>query len=292
MAIKTILVPIDSGTHIMPSLEAAFILGRYFHAHVEVLHIRPDPKAAVPLLGEGMSGAMIEEMINLAERENDQRSGDSKTAFEEICKAFGVSPNDSKPDPSSAGNELSCCWVEETGREEESIARHGRLNDVVVCGRPIEGSEYPSMATLNAALFETGHPVLVTPPKIADSFGKQVAIAWNGSAEASRAVRMGLPFLVAADKVSIVTAETDKTARETADDLAVYLAWHGVNADPVYFSPAGHGVGEAMLLECGKVGADMLVMGAYTHSRVRQFILGGVTSHVLSAATIPVLMSH
>ncbi len=292
MAIKTILVPIDGDENVKHALESAFTFAQTFEAHVEVLHVCMDPKTAVPLLGEGMSGAMIEEMISLSERENKQRSGAAKKVFDDVCQAYSVSPSDAKPNPKIGGNEFTCCWVEETGREEEAIARHGRLNDVTVCSRPLEGCDFPSMATLNAALFETGHPVLLTPPNVSKSFGKHVAIAWNGSAEAARAVRMGLPFLAAAEKVSIVTAETDKTARKTADDLAVYLAWHGVNADPVYFSPAGHGVGEAMLLECGKIGADMLVMGAYTHSRVRQLILGGVTSHVLDSATIPVLMSH
>jgi nucleotide-binding universal stress UspA family protein len=292
MAIKTVLAPVDGSAAAQTALQCAFSFAQGFNAHLEALHIRPDPKAAVPLLGEGMSGAMIEEMISLAERENNERAEAARKLFDEACKVFNVTPSNAKPDPTTAGKTLSVSWREETGREEECIARLGRLNDVVACGRPVEGSETPSVSTLNAALFETGHPVLLTPPNGATDFGRKVAIAWNGSAEASRAVRMGLPILVAAEKVSIVTAETDKTAADTAKDLADYLAWHGVNADPVFFSPAGHVVGEAMLLECGKVGADMLVMGAYTHSRVRQLILGGVTSHVLSAATIPVLMSH
>ena len=146
--------------------------------------------------------------------------------------------------------------------------------------------------TLNAALFETGRRVLVAPLLAPTSLGRNIAIAWNGSAEASRAVANAIPFLTRSEAVIILAAETDKTPHSTAGELATYLAWHSIAAEIGDFSPERPSVGEALLGEATSRGADLLVMGGYSHSRMRQLILGSVTRHVLTAAELPVLMAH
>jgi nucleotide-binding universal stress UspA family protein len=288
MTIRTILAPLDGGDRGRPAMELAFIVGRDFSAHVEVFHVRADPKAAVPLLGEGMSGAMIEEMIELAEKDAREKAETAKRLYDDFCRTYDV------PQAAAAGaaQALSARWHEEVGREDEAVAHRARVHDLVVVGRPVAGEDQPSVMTLNAALFESGRPVLVAPPQVPSTAGRRVAVAWNGSAEAARAVAAAMSFLARAEAVYVVSAESDEVGDQGARDVVDHLAWHGISAEAVTFSPAGHSVGEAMLLECGKLDCDLLAMGAYTHSRVRQMILGGVTSHVLENAELPVLMTH
>ncbi len=292
MSIRTILVPLDGSQEAMAALQAAVVIGRKFKSHMDVLHVKPDARTAVPLLGEGMSGAMIEEMITLAEQEGNERSQKAHDQFDEFCKTNKISVFDRETEEPGPAASVTAGWLEVTGREDEQVGRTARLADLIVVSRASDEGEFASGAVLNAALFESGRPVLLAPPKLKGRFGKTIAVAWNGSAESARAVSGALPFLKKAEKVYALTADTENTNQKVSNDLADFCAWHGIKAEPVGFSPAGHSVGEAVLMECEKLSADMLVMGAYTHSRMRQLILGGLTDHVLHNATIPVLMAH
>jgi len=292
MSIRTIIVPLDGSESSIAAMEAALAVGKTFGSHVEVLHVKPDARAAVPLLGEGMSGAMIEEMISLAEQEGSERSQKAQKLFTDFCNANSIHIYDRETETPGPAELITAGWLVVTGREDEQIGRTARLADLVVVARAPDGSEFTSGSVLNAALFESGRPVLLAPPEMPSEFGKTVAVAWNGSAESARAVSGALPFLKKAEKVYALTADTERTDQVVSNDLADFCAWHGIKAEAIGFSPAGHSVGEAVLMECEKLKADMLVMGAYTHSRMRQLILGGLTDHVLHNTTIPVLMAH
>lgn len=287
MAIKTILVPIDGTETSRSALDVAFMLGRDLTAHVDVLHVATDPKDAVPLLGEGMSAAIIEEMIQLAENEASERTARTEAMFDDARGRFDLAIQESPP----LGNACSTALIQSVGREDDLTAIKGRLADLVVVSRPTERTDTALAMTINAAIFETGRPVLVAPPQIPDAIGKKIAVSWNGSAEASRAVAAAMPLIVRSEGVVIMTAESDGTSSEVASKLATYFAWHGVNAESRIL-PGGSQVGEVLLEDCVVSGVDLLVMGAYTHSRMRQMILGGVTKHVLGCAELPVLMSH
>lgn len=287
MSIKNILVPLDGTETSRSALETAFILGRDLGSHVDVLHVATDPKDAVPLLGEGMSAAIIEEMIQLAESESTERTARAEAMFEDARGRYGLTISNDPP----VGESGSAQLIHAIGREDEMTAAKGRLSDLTVASRPTEQSEATLTMTINAALFETGRPVLVAPPETPDAIGTKVAVSWNGSAEAARAVSAAMPLIEKAESVVILTAENDSTASKVAPELARYFAWHGVTAETRTL-PGGSQVGEVLLEDCKVVGADLLVMGAYTHSRMRQLILGGVTKHVLSEAQLPVLMAH
>ncbi|MDH5749942.1 MAG: universal stress protein [Rhodospirillales bacterium] len=288
MSYKTILIPVDGTETSQSALEMAFSVAQTTSAHLDVLHVRSDPKDVVPLLGEGMSGAMIEEMFDLAEKEAVARAARARDSFEDLCGRYNI-PIANVPSP---GAEVTACWIEETGREDEITIRRGRLCDLIVMARHTKETDAASALTLNAALFETSRPVLVAPPASKPTFNGNLAIAWNGSAEAAHAVSSAMPFISKAELVTVLTAESDQTSLAIAPDLATYLAWHGVHAELRSFPAGAAQIGAALLKGCADVGASMLVMGAYTHSRMRQLILGGVTRHVLAEATIPVLMTH
>ena len=108
----------------------------------------------------------------------------------------------------------------------------------------------------------------------------------------ARAVAAAIPLIQRSEGVVILSADSDKTSSDIAPKLADYFNWHGVTAEIRSMKESGAQIGAALLAESAVVGADMLVMGAYTHSRMRQLILGGVTRHILAEATLPVLMAH
>ena len=287
MAIKSVLVPLDGTDAAKAAMETAFLVGRQLGAHVDVFHVRADPKHAVPLLGEGMSGAMIEEMIELAENEAEDRASKARQMFDEYCSRQSIAIVDRGP----GSGEVSASWIEETGREDEAMARRGRVSDIIAVGRPTPDSDVPSTMTLNAALFETGRAVLVAPPEAPSVLGKRISIARNASAEAARAVAGAKPFITEAEQVTVLVVETPGTPVSSAEDLVAYLAWHGVEATARVVVPGDRSPRAALLQECGEAG-DMLVMGAYTKGRVRQMLLGGFTRHVLAEAAIPMVMAR
>lgn len=284
---KTILVPVGDPACAAAPLEAAFALAATFGAHVVGLHVRTDPTSAVPLVGEGMSGAMVEEMMNVAEKQAAERAAKARALFDDAVARHGAAMVSAPP---TAG--VSAQWEDVTGREEEAVAWRGRLSDLVVMGRPEEGAEMPSLLTLNAALMESGKPLLLAPPQVRATLGRRIAVAWNGSAEAGRAVAFALPMMKRAEAVTILSlAEDDRTVSAPAGELAAFLAWHGIAAQCTVVHAGPH-AGAVLLDQCRTGNADLLVMGAYTHSRLRQLILGGVTRHVLNHADLACLLCH
>lgn len=273
----------DSGR---TALDVALAMAKASGAHVQALHVRSDPTGAVPLVGEGISGAMVEEMISAAERQIDERAAAARRGFDQAVAAAGVPLSDR---PATIGP--SVAWIERTGREEDIAARLGRLADLIVLGQPRPDQDLPSMMTLNAALMESGRPILMVP-RAAVAPGRSVAVAWNGSAEAAGALHAALPLMAGAQSVAVLSAhEEGGPPGLSAHEACAALAWRGINA-ACRTLPAGGHVGATLLSEAAAAGADLLVMGAYTHSRLRQLILGGVTRHVLDHAALPVLMKH
>jgi nucleotide-binding universal stress UspA family protein len=286
---RTILACLSDADTASATLGLSFLVGREFAAHVEALHVRPDAASAVPLLGgEGVSGAVVEELLRAADRKAGERAVELRRQFDRLCASQQV-PMALKPEASC---QFSVCWHEEVDNEEEVVATRGRLADLVVMARPDSGKDLPSIMSLNAALMESGRPVLLAPPRAPDSVGGTIAVFWNGSAEASRAVALGMPFLERARRVIVLSATEEQAG--VPEELASYLAWHGITAEPRTFTAGGAGgqVGNGLLAQAASLGADLVVMGAYTHSRLRQLVMGGVTRHVLYAATLPVLLSH
>jgi len=289
MTIKVILAPMSATKAGEAALAAALALGRRFDAHVGALHVRPDPRNAMPYMGEGMSGVVVQEIMTAAERDAAERARATRAVFDRYCEEGHVPYVDAPPGP----GRLSVSWHEETGREDELVAHYARLADITVVGeRPTaEAAETTGMA-MEAALLGSGRPVLAAPAGVGEEFGNRVAIAWSGSAEGAHAVAAAMPFLRAADGVVAISVGAADEARRNADNLTRYLSWHGIEAQGEAVTAGNGGTGTTILAETERLGADMLVMGAYTHNRFRQMIFGGVTRHVLAAAALPVLIAH
>jgi nucleotide-binding universal stress UspA family protein len=148
-----------------------------------------------------------------------------------------------------------------------------------------------------AMAFATGRPVLVVPHIGAPSaVGKTVMLCWNASRESARAAADALPFLQAAEKVIVLVVDPEVSAdghgQEPGADVAVWLARHGVKVTVQRDVAADTHIGEVILSRAADHGVDLIVMGIYGHSRLREMVLGGVSRTLLSSMTVPVLMSH
>lgn len=276
MSIRSILVPLDGGSDNPVLLQTALGLARTYSAHLDVLHVRADSRDVAPMFGEGMSGDMIEQMIASAENAADVRTNVAHALFDEQ-----VTPDD------------KAHWIVLDGREDECMATRGRLADLIVLANAGEDSPPMRALTAHAALFETGRPVLVLPDGYeAADIGLTIAVAWNGTAQAARAVQGAMPLIARASKVHVLTCESTRTKVTAADELADYLKRWGVTTQVHAFPPLSGDVGNAILAESDMAGADMLVCGAFSHSRLLQAVLGGVTTAMMDDAKVPVLFSH
>jgi nucleotide-binding universal stress UspA family protein len=148
------------------------------------------------------------------------------------------------------------------------------------------------MSALEAALFESGRPVLIAPPTPPDKLGDVVVVAWNGSTETARTIALAMPFLAQAETVLVLSVEDGMVPGPSGGEVAHGLMRNGIAAKTQQIRAGDRPVGAAILDHCREVGADLLLKGAYTHSRLRQMIFGGATSHILGAAELPVIMAH
>ncbi len=287
MAFKTILVSVNGANNSRVLLDSAFDLANNLDAHLNVLHVRADPRETIPVLGEGMSVGMIDDMTRIAEKECSSRQTRARAQFDDCLIKHPTQETDK---PTEAGSSVS--WTEIPGREDEVVAKLGRLADVIIVSRPNVEVSAGHTLVLNVALFDTGRPVLVVPPEGMGEVGKKVVVSWNGSAQSARAVSCALPILRNADEVNVFTIENKSSPGEPSFGVSKYLSYHGINCNIHQLSGSGTSVGEALLIEADLVGADIIVMGAYTHSRMRQLILGGVTRHVLEQSRLPLFMAH
>jgi len=190
-----------------------------------------------------------------------------------------------------AADAPSAEWREEAGRQNAVVGTLGRVFDVIVVERPAKLASLAE-ATLEDALFESGRPVVMAPPVPLASIGERVLIAWNGSTETARTVAFAMPFLKRAQSVQVVSVEGGMTPGPSAEDLAQNLARHGIPALARHVSARDRTPGQAFLDEAKAIGADLVVKGAYTQSRLRQMIFGGATRHIIMEATIPVILAH
>ena len=287
MAIKTILVPLSGLPGRGQWLDAVVKRSREWGAHVEAIHVAMDPRDSVAYVGEGMTSAMIGDVMAVAERESDERRQQAQQVFDDTCQRNNVTISDqSESGPGTAHFTIV------TGREEDVMASRGRLADLIFARRPEGGGEEVTFSvTLEAALLDTGRPVLILPPSAPVEFGSSIAIYWNGSPEVGKSINYAMPFLEKAEKVSVLEVDAENHSGPRTEEVVRYLAWHGVKAEGTVLERKGSD-SESLLSSASSIGADMLVMGAYTRSRLRRLIFGGVTRDVLTRSGVPVLMAH
>jgi nucleotide-binding universal stress UspA family protein len=233
---------------------------------------------------------MVPDLVALTERLEqtaDRMAEQARRNFEVWRDANRVPVADRR----DGTGDVSVRWQEIEGTEANVIIRRGRLADLIVVARPVPESGCASQVALETALFDTRRPVLMVPEALrADLFARAI-VAWNGSAEASSAVALAMPLLAEVQRVGVFTVLEAKH-RSEAEELIAYLDWQGIAAERDAPDPATDSVGADLLATAERTGTGLIVMGAYTHGRIRQAVFGGVTSHIVQNAALPVLMAH
>lgn len=281
---KTILTVVGDGAA-GPVLETALLAARRFDGHIVALNALTTEYAVV--FGGEMGFSISTEVDRTLERESQERRRAAQRLFREFCGshhlAVGVR-GPGMPGPSAE-------WREAEGRQNVIIGTLGRVFDLIVVERPAKLASLAE-ATLEDALFESGRPVLMAPPRPQGALGDTIMIAWNGSSETARAVALAMPFLKRARRVAVVSVEGGMVPGPSSEELARSLSQHGIEATSRHAAPPQRTPGEAYLDEAAALGADLIIKGAYTQSRLRQMIFGGATRHLIMAAELPILFAH
>jgi nucleotide-binding universal stress UspA family protein len=289
MSVRKFLLPVSSTASAEAALHAGLMLAKMWNAHLQVLHIRNNRSELVPFAGEGLTGAMIDDMMNATEREGGARERSLEELFAAATEAAQVPVGDAQ----RGQDEPSASFTTLTGREDELIAHKARLADLTIVPHPQAGEDVAAAEGLHAVLFDSGRPVLLTPVTTPASIGKRVAIAWNGTATAASALSSVMPFVRQAEAVRILVSDDYRRPGPTGAEVAAYISHHGIEADVVQFYPRKGVTGAGLLAAAADFGADLMSMGAYsTASRLRELILGGITRHVLENAQLPVIMNR
>jgi nucleotide-binding universal stress UspA family protein len=290
MAYRRLLLPLTGTAAGEAALNTALMVARMWNAHVHCLHVRVDARDVAPLAGEGLSGAMIEEMMAATERESGERAGRVREMFDRFLASVGQVTMADSAESASKADGVTISFESIAGREEDVVAQQARLYDLAVVPHPEAGDDVSSSDALHAVLFDSGRPVMIAPTVAPTQIGRRVCCAWNGTAESAAAIDAALPWLHVAEARQVLHAEEYQRRGPKVDGILSYLHWHGVDAEPKMFKPLTKDVGAGLLGAVRDFEADLLCMGAYSHSRLRQLILGGVTRHVLENSDIPVLM--
>ncbi len=283
---KNVLAVIGDG-NAGPVLEAALITARRFNSHIVGLHSLTTEYAVV--FGGEMGFSISSEVDRTLEREGHDRRDQARRLFREFMNANGVPVGGLPADHIGP----SASWREEDGRQNAIVGMTGRVYDLIVVEQP-EKLASIAEATLEDALFESGRPVLMVPKTVPPTMGEVVAIAWNGSTETALTVALGMPFLLQAREVVVVAVGPQHMPEPgpTGEELAHALERHGMNISMRTALGRQKPQGESFLKEAIAAGADLMLKGAYTQSRIRQMIFGGATRHLIMESKIPVLMAR
>lgn len=279
MSLKDILVHVDSSHHCKARLDAAAALAARHEARLTGLFVRTTPH--VPQFVMSQLGP---EVTQAQRRFADEAAARGRALFEEATGRAGVSAEFRAPE----------------GELLDTLVLHARYSDLIVIGQYDRRDD--NMADEREAadhvILDSGRPVMVVP--YAGQFpviGETVLVAWNASREATRAVNDALPLLRAARSVHVLAVNPRRNGVNghgdiPGADMANHLARHGVNAVAEHVVARDVDAGNMLLSRATDEGADLIVMGAYGRSRLRELVLGGATWHILNHMTVPVMMGH
>ena len=275
MALKDLLVHVAGTAESGATMDAALALAGEHDAHLIGLGIRAP--LGIPAYTEAQ---LPDTMLKILQEREDLRLAEARQLFESKAK--------------SAGRADRAEWRTDMGVPHRVFGLHARYADLSVLAQDTPETQDLRFADLaEDVLISAGRPILVLPATVGGAWtGRTVLVAWNGSREAARALADAMPLLERAQAVEIFTAGEQDIGDLPGVDIAAHLARHKIAVDVFRFAGTEASVGDALLNRAADIGADLIVMGGYGRSRFREYVLGGVTRHVLQHLTIPVLMSH
>jgi nucleotide-binding universal stress UspA family protein len=282
--IKKILVPVVGSPSDRRALATAFLIADHCHGLVDGLCITPHAAVHTPAESTSIPSALLTQLRRIAAEEHARVATAAHQSFEEFCRLHNGA---------SDSNQLPCLWREESGSPADIIPEEARLADLAVLAKD-EADVGIGASTVEAVLFGSGRPLLLAPNHEPTTVGTTVAIAWDGGRAASRAVAAAMPLLHHAGRVVILSGDRPTLGRASDPGrLAESLKLHGISAVSHNVTADGQHMSKVLMRSAVELGCDMLVMGAYGHSRFREMVLGGVTRGVLDTpADLPILMAH
>jgi nucleotide-binding universal stress UspA family protein len=282
MVMKTILVPIGKHDEMQSSLHTALILARQHSSYIEGVPLRWTSVDFA--IGGDIAVAFPVEQYRREVAAEEQRA---RQVFESFMQDNNV------PRSSDSATYPSYGWLNDPVEGEGFVGNYGRAFDLIVMNRPDANSAIRYQKALESALFDSGRPVLLSPPSPPEHVAVKVLIAWNGSTEQARAIAFSLSLLERAERVTVLTVEGGTgVPGPSAEQVIRYLQRNGIPAEPLTVRLDGKSTGESILNAARQLDCDLLIKGAFTQSRLRQMIFGGATQHVMANATLPVLLAH
>jgi len=309
MPIRTILTPFVDASD-TPALRSALAAATHLEAHVIGLYAEA-PERSMPSAGRvpamagpgggsfGMSGIRAElshlpDPVTEATRQRDQAAESARAGFRMLCEKFGV-PVQADGSVDAEGYALpSASFRREIGSLPRLVGQLGHACDLIVMeSAAIAPKDAKVRAAIKTALLHAGRPVLLAPTHTPDRLDGRVLVAWNDTPQSWHALSVALPFLTLAAEVMLFHAGKDPVERQAEARAADYLGWHGVKAETLQREPAGRDVADYLLSQCNELQVGLMVMGAYSHSPLRESLFGGVTREIVAnVAATPVLMVH
>jgi len=289
MSIKRILVPLPGAVAHDSEIDMGLTAAKALGAHVEALFITepvPPPRASDIRYGSSTAAAV---QVNWHAEEREKLANDARERFTRACAAHGI------PMPAAqevAGALPAASWREAEGSYANVAVSRAAAFDLIVAASAAVME--PLKAIAEGSLLQARRPVLLAPSRLDGGLTKDAMIAWDESAECWHAVSAAIPFLRVARSVQVVSVDRDADRRGPSQaDAVAYLRCHDIAATARVVAPHLRAVGDTLLATAGEGEIGLLVMGAYSHSRLREMLLGGVTRHMLkNAVSRPILLAH
>jgi nucleotide-binding universal stress UspA family protein len=285
---RIVLLPVSGATADPEVFAMALTVARSFDSHLVALHVRPDVRHDIASLASSDGGmtAGIDTLMEQMETDADTQEKAASDGWRAFCSQNNIVGADA---PAATG--VTAEWVSEVGVEADWLAEYGRTADLIVVGRG-EAKWGPDYVLMEAALMDTGKPVLIAPRAAGAPMSGVVGIAWKDTREAAGAVRAAMPFLETASQVIVYIVPESDDGDKSHLRLVRMLRWHNANITIQSLSGEDQAPAALLLDAAAKANCGLLVMGGYGHGRLREAVFGGFTRAVLESAPLPVLMAH
>ncbi|GJL80513.1 MAG: universal stress protein UspA [marine bacterium B5-7] len=281
---KTILIPMNGTSPSDSLIDAAVLLARQINGFIQAVW----SQQTLPIIaGEGIT--LPAEYLSQFEQEERELSEYAKSAFLKRIETLGIPLGEMETWDRVAP---AAAWMELKGSGAVALAELARIFDVSVMHRPVPETTTDWRTTCETVLFEGGRPLLLVSDDLPRHFGQKIVLSWNGSSETARTIAMTGDLLTSADEVHVIEVEDGKVAGPTAAQVACALKASGANATSQSMTRSEGSVADRIMAYAREVDADLIIKGAYTHSRLRALIFGGVTSDIFSKSTLPVMFCH
>lgn len=288
MSFVKILAPLTGGPRDAAVLTSAISAALPFGAHVQGLFVRADPALAMPFYGEGMSGMVVQDVIDTARQSNDRGAAAAQATLASVAQSANLAVTTQ----SEKREAPTLSFREVIGNFADSVRQEAKLCDLAVFSTPKDDERAGVSEAVEAVLLEARRPVLLAAKPVAPGFAERIAVGWNASVESAQAVSAALPLLKRAASVRVLAVERVDAPCADCAELVAYLALHGVAAEVEKIKAGERATADVLLERASASGAGLLVLGGYSHSRWRELFVNSTTRQAIANAEIPLFLVH